>query len=139
LHSEPFLSNAVKKPTSEVIHKINTVVIHVPIYRFLLWFSWQCIILQSECSLQCNQDYFHGKFNIGVCLHACGTATDMVLQQSLNNDASFVICPCCYGGIQNTHLMSYPRSELFRNANIPYKVNIYQSTNKKIQMYLLPK
>ncbi|KAJ8298327.1 hypothetical protein KUTeg_024858 [Tegillarca granosa] len=25
----------------------------------------------------CNMDYFKGKFDIGVCLHACGVATDM--------------------------------------------------------------
>ncbi|KAL5012843.1 hypothetical protein ScPMuIL_011394 [Solemya velum] len=70
---------------------------------------------------QSNQDYFDGKFDIGIGLHACGVATDMVLQQCIQNRASFVICPCCYGGVQNTHLMSYPRSLLFQNSKIEYK------------------
>ena len=74
--------------------------------------------------VQCNQDYFHEKFNLGVCLHACGVATDMVLKQCIENEAHFVICPCCYGGIQDTHFISYPRSQHFRNAGIEYKVCI---------------
>ncbi|KAL3880203.1 hypothetical protein ACJMK2_032464 [Sinanodonta woodiana] len=69
---------------------------------------------------QCNMDYFCGKFNVGVCLHACGVATDMVLKKCLENQASFVICPCCYGGIQNTHRITYPRSQCFRDS-IEYK------------------
>ncbi|XP_076070465.1 glutathione S-transferase C-terminal domain-containing protein-like [Mytilus galloprovincialis] len=70
---------------------------------------------------QCNQDYFRGKFDIGMCLHACGVATDMVLKQCLQNNASFVICPCCYGGIQNTHLMTYPTSKYYKDSGIVYK------------------
>ncbi|XP_063413306.1 glutathione S-transferase C-terminal domain-containing protein-like [Mytilus trossulus] len=70
---------------------------------------------------QCNQDYFRGKFDIGMCLHACGVATDMVLKQCLQNNASFVICPCCYGGIQNTHLMTYPTSRYYKDSGIVYK------------------
>ncbi|XP_053400573.1 glutathione S-transferase C-terminal domain-containing protein-like [Mercenaria mercenaria] len=67
---------------------------------------------------QCNLDYFQGQFDIGVCLHACGVATDLVLQQCLDRKASFVICPCCYGSIQNTHLISYPRSQSYREAEL---------------------
>ena len=67
-------------------------------------------------------DYYMGKFNVGVCLHACGVATDLVLQRCLDNKASFVICPCCYGGIQDTHTMTYPRSAAFKDADIHYKV-----------------
>lgn len=70
---------------------------------------------------QCNMDYFTGPFDIGVCLHACGVATDLVLQRCLDNRASFVICPCCYGSIQNTHTMTYPRSLSFSQKNIQYQ------------------
>lgn len=70
---------------------------------------------------QCNLDYFIGKFDVGMCLHACGVATDMMLKQCLQNNASFVICPCCYGSIQNTHLISYPTSNYYKNAGISNK------------------
>lgn len=72
--------------------------------------------LDNVTLYQCNLDYFQGHFDIGVCLHACGVATDLVLQQCLDRKASFVICPCCYGSIQNTHLISYPRSQCYRKA-----------------------
>ena len=42
-------------------------------------------------------DYFNGAFDIGVSLHACGVATDLVIQKCIQNSASFVSCPCCYG------------------------------------------
>lgn len=67
---------------------------------------------------QCNLDYFHGHFDIGVTLHACGTATDLVLQRCLDKGASFVVCPCCYGGIQCSHTMAYPRSGAFMQAGL---------------------
>ncbi|XP_025085761.1 glutathione S-transferase C-terminal domain-containing protein-like [Pomacea canaliculata] len=69
---------------------------------------------------QCNLDYFVGKFDVGTCLHACGTATDMVLSLCLRNNAAFVICPCCYGSIQRTHLLSYPRSKLYQDCGVTY-------------------
>ncbi|KAF8782336.1 Glutathione S-transferase C-terminal like protein [Argiope bruennichi] len=46
---------------------------------------------------QCNLDYFKGTFDLGVSLHACGVATDLVIQQCIKQQASFVCCPCCYG------------------------------------------
>lgn len=70
---------------------------------------------------QCNIDYFIGKFDVGVCLHACGSATDMVQELCVNAGASFVICPCCYGSIHKTHLLTYPRSKLFKKSNLTYK------------------
>ena len=66
--------------------------------------------------------YFEGHFDIGVCLHACGVATDMVLQQCLQRNAAFVICPCCYGSIRNTHLITYPRSQCYRETTLSDKV-----------------
>nr|XP_033812595.1 glutathione S-transferase C-terminal domain-containing protein isoform X3 [Geotrypetes seraphini] len=70
--------------------------------------------------IQANLDYFKGKFNIGVALHACGVATDMVIEHCIRGQASFVICPCCYGFIQNTTKSTFPRSHRFREA-ISYK------------------
>ncbi|CAL1532458.1 unnamed protein product [Lymnaea stagnalis] len=77
--------------------------------------------LRNVILYQCNLDYFTGQFDVGTCLHACGSATDMILQLCLNSFASFVICPCCYGSIQKTHLLSYPRSQVFIKANLTYK------------------
>lgn len=62
---------------------------------------------------QCNLDYFNGKFDIGVCLHACGVATDLMMQKCIFHKAAFVCCPCCYGSVQPNHILSYPRSSYF--------------------------
>ncbi|XP_030420360.1 glutathione S-transferase C-terminal domain-containing protein isoform X2 [Gopherus evgoodei] len=59
--------------------------------------------------IQANLDYFKGAFNIGVALHACGIATDMVIEHCIKAHAAFVICPCCYGFIQNTVKFTFPR------------------------------
>jgi len=80
--------------------------------------------INYDLPFQCNLDYFHGQFNIGTCLHACGVATDLVLQQCLDRGASFVVCPCCYGNIQNTHLVTYPRSQRFREAGFSESVGV---------------
>uniref|UniRef100_A0A0B6ZDG7 Methyltransferase domain-containing protein n=1 Tax=Arion vulgaris TaxID=1028688 RepID=A0A0B6ZDG7_9EUPU len=77
--------------------------------------------LHNVTMYQCNLDYFRGTFNVGVCLHACGSATDMVLKLCLDSNASFVICPCCYGSIQKTHILCYPQSQHFETAGITYK------------------
>ncbi|XP_011300058.1 glutathione S-transferase C-terminal domain-containing protein homolog, partial [Fopius arisanus] len=65
---------------------------------------------------QCNLDYFKGKFDIGMSLHACGVATDLVIQHCIKRDAIFVSCPCCYGSVQNCHHISYPRSNFFKSV-----------------------
>ncbi|XP_064609415.1 LOW QUALITY PROTEIN: glutathione S-transferase C-terminal domain-containing protein-like [Liolophura sinensis] len=77
--------------------------------------------LNNVILFQCNMDYFNGQFDIGVCLHGCGVATDMVLQKCLDNQAAFVVCPCCYGKVQNTHNITYPRSDRFREAGLTAK------------------
>ena len=59
----------------------------------------------------------------GTALHACGVATDLLLQQCINVNAAFVVCPCCYGYIQDTHTVTYPRSETFKLANITMQVS----------------
>ncbi|XP_043530281.1 glutathione S-transferase C-terminal domain-containing protein [Chiloscyllium plagiosum] len=70
--------------------------------------------------IQANLDYFTGPFEIGVALHACGVATDMVIDHCKKAQAAFVISPCCYGFIQNTVKFSFPRSQKFRSI-LSYK------------------
>ncbi|XP_021101125.1 glutathione S-transferase C-terminal domain-containing protein isoform X2 [Heterocephalus glaber] len=71
--------------------------------------------------IQANMEYFAGMFNIGVALHACGVATDMVIEHCIKTRASFVTCPCCYGFIQNTSKFNFPKSEQFKKT-LSYKV-----------------
>ncbi|XP_072534592.1 glutathione S-transferase C-terminal domain-containing protein [Salminus brasiliensis] len=70
--------------------------------------------------IQANLDYFTGAFQIGVALHACGVATDMVLDRCVQAKAAFVISPCCYGFIQNTLKFNFPRSKKFAET-LTYK------------------
>ncbi|XP_063775392.1 glutathione S-transferase C-terminal domain-containing protein isoform X3 [Pseudophryne corroboree] len=70
--------------------------------------------------IQANLNYFAGNFNIGVALHACGVATDMVIDHCILSKAAFVVCPCCYGFIQNTVKTTFPRSCRFQKA-LTYK------------------
>jgi hypothetical protein len=64
---------------------------------------------------QSNLDYFKGSFDIGTCLHACGVATDLVLQKCIEKNATFICCPCCYGSLQDCHHIIYPRSQIFKD------------------------
>ncbi|XP_050305473.1 glutathione S-transferase C-terminal domain-containing protein homolog [Anthonomus grandis grandis] len=68
--------------------------------------------------VQSNLDYFRGSFDLGLALHACGVATDLVLKMCIENKADFVCCPCCYGGIKQCHKVSYPRSEQYKSLFI---------------------
>ncbi|GIY17021.1 glutathione S-transferase C-terminal domain-containing protein [Caerostris darwini] len=81
--------------------------------------------LKNVFFYQCNLDYFKGSFDLGVSLHACGVATDLVIQQCIKQRASFVCCPCCYGGVQNTHLLSYPLSKRFCSTSISYEKYLF--------------
>jgi len=69
---------------------------------------------------QCNLDHYKGRFDVGVALHACGVATDMVLQTCLSKEASFVLAPCCYGKIHETDSITYPQSLKMMNKSIGY-------------------
>lgn len=62
---------------------------------------------------QCNLDYFCGRFDVGTSLHACGVATDIVLEHCMRQRAAFVCCPCCYGGCRGVPHIEYPRSAMF--------------------------
>lgn len=65
-------------------------------------------------------DYFCGSFDIGVSLHACGVATDLVINMCIQNKADFVSCPCCYGSLQENHILTYPQSQYFQNENFEF-------------------
>lgn len=81
----------------------------------------QALGLDNCRFFQGNMDYFVGKFDVGVSLHACGVATDLVIQACVDNKASFVTCPCCYGSVQENHKVGYPRSKNFASAEISFK------------------
>lgn len=70
--------------------------------------------LNNVSYYQCNLEYFNEKFTIGVSLHACGIATDLVLDKCYKMRANFVSSPCCYGKIQD--LGSLPQSKIFRTV-----------------------
>jgi hypothetical protein len=40
------------------------------------------------------------RFDIGVALHACGSATDAIQKLCMSKNAAFVVSPCCYGFVQ---------------------------------------
>ena len=45
----------------------------------------------SNCRFfQCNLDYFRGAFDVGLSLHACGLATDLVLAKCLSAPSGLV-------------------------------------------------
>lgn len=67
---------------------------------------------------QCNLDYFIGEFDIGIGLHACGIATDLILEKCLKQNAKFVLSPCCYGAIHGTCRIKYPRSKMFSSVSL---------------------
>lgn len=70
--------------------------------------------LSNLVFLQTNLDYFRGHFDIGLSLHACGVATDIVMWLCIEQKAHFVCCPCCYGAVLDMPHITYPRSEFFR-------------------------
>lgn len=74
--------------------------------------------LKNVLFFQCNLDFFIGRFDIGVGLHACGIASDLVLDKCLNANAKFVLCPCCYGSLHATDRLVYPRSRIFSSISI---------------------
>lgn len=59
-----------------------------------------------------NINYFNGNFNTGVSLHACGSATDIVLAKCWEKRANFICSPCCYGKISETPVTKYPQSRM---------------------------
>lgn len=75
--------------------------------------------LTNVTIIQSNLDYFRGRFDLGVALHACGVATDLVLHTCLTERAAFVICPCCYGNLAHPDLpIEYPQSKLYCSRGV---------------------
>lgn len=74
--------------------------------------------LSNVLFLQTNLDYFSGCFDIGLSLHACGVATDIVMALCVAKGAHFVCCPCCYGAVLDMPHITYPRSEFFRKSGV---------------------
>ena len=62
-----------------------------------------------------HMEQFIGSFELGVSLHACGSATDIVLGHCVRSNAAVVSSPCCYGKIVNSNELKYPKSQRFRN------------------------
>ena len=50
---------------------------------------------------------FAEAFDIGLALHACGTASDLVLDVCVAARACFVICPCCTGKVSEARKDGY--------------------------------
>lgn len=80
-----------------------------------------CSGVNNITVVQCNLGRFHAPFNIGICLHACGVATDLVLAKCVAASASFVVSPCCYGAVRNGHSVKYPCSDTFQAAGLEYR------------------
>ncbi|XP_055595439.1 glutathione S-transferase C-terminal domain-containing protein homolog [Uranotaenia lowii] len=81
----------------------------------------QRLKLNNVLYFQCNLDYFTARFDIGVSLHACGVATDIVLEKCFHCRAKFVSCPCCYGKLYEMERIRYPRSEVFQQSDLLMK------------------
>ncbi|KAI8439262.1 hypothetical protein MSG28_013099 [Choristoneura fumiferana] len=74
--------------------------------------------LKNVYFFQCNLDFFIGKFDVGVGLHACGIASDLILDKCLQCNANFVLCPCCYGSLHATDRLVYPKSKAFSSVTL---------------------
>ncbi|EQC39495.1 hypothetical protein SDRG_02936 [Saprolegnia diclina VS20] len=70
----------------------------------------------SNVSIFCGRvEEYDAPFDVGIALHACGEATDMVLDKCLKADAAYVLAPCCVGKIKHS-LLEYPRSKSLQTA-----------------------
>lgn len=77
--------------------------------------------LTNVVYFRCNLDYFKARFDIGVSLHACGVASDIVLEKCYAHRAKFVCCPCCYGKLYEFDRIRYPRSRVFQQSELLLK------------------
>lgn len=71
---------------------------------------------------------FASPFDIGCALHACGEASDLMMQKCIAAQAAFVCAPCCVGKLRSSSMnpstfngtgtdksvLEYPRSQQFR-------------------------
>lgn len=42
-------------------------------------------------------EHYQQQFDVALALHACGNATDHVLQMAVDQQAAFIVSPCCVG------------------------------------------
>jgi len=77
--------------------------------------------LKNVICLQSNLENFKSPFDIGIGLHACGPATDLILKKCLKARSSFLVVPCCYGRIATLAEASdtisqhkFPKSDLLK-------------------------
>lgn len=69
---------------------------------------------------------YNEPFDIGVALHVCGEATDVVLRKCAFNKAHLILAPCCVGKLssasrdiykkKNIDTIEYPQSRLFHKC-----------------------
>ncbi|KAJ1425444.1 hypothetical protein B484DRAFT_420165, partial [Ochromonadaceae sp. CCMP2298] len=55
---------------------------------------------------------FASPFTLGLALHACGAASDMVQAKCIAAQAAYVLIPCCVGKV-NLSCITYPRSSTY--------------------------
>ena len=70
-----------------------------------------------QCNSLCNLYTFHGSisryvelhsdFDIGIGLHACGEASDLILRACGRTKSNFIISPCCVGKVSSDNKNSY--------------------------------
>ena len=63
------------------------------------------------------KEQIEGEFDAVIGLHCCGNLSDKVIDTAINNSASLVCVPCCYGKIQD----SLPRSKTLSERKIEMK------------------
>ena len=79
--------------------------------------------LKNVDCVVCDIRNFHVEcgYSLGIALHACGSASDYVLDHCIQNQANYVIAPCCAGFMQNTlenNMQQVPTSISVRNAGV---------------------
>jgi len=88
--------------------------------------------LKNTTLIQSNIEYFISSFNIGVSLHSCGVATDLILEICIKNSASFVLCPCCFGALHHVKQVSHISQSLIENENPSQNSQDSQDLQKKL-------
>ena len=72
--------------------------------------------LTNAIVCNCELSDFTTPFDVGLGLHACGPATDLIHSLCLAASASYVLAPCCYGFISKA-LDGYRLDYIDHNAN----------------------
>ena len=72
--------------------------------------------LSNVVVANCQLSDFTTRFDVGMGLHACGPATDLIHSLCLSACASYVLAPCCYGFISKA-LDRYRLEYVDHNAN----------------------